>query len=334
MNTFTLGIISLSLSSLLGLSETAPAVDYEARVKSVETLKQHIDQREARFDVLKQDLLGLDGRLEKQIDSIVKSLSSIKDSNDSKTRVANAKGDVIKSLVRTIWIYRQKRVEVFQRMRKESSVPDERLEVDLKVFDDRIDKRVEQVMELSRSFPGHEDVSKYESDGGSYYDGWYEENTRISEDWKQNRRNGNARDVLRRELLQTLEKALTTNQSRRAAIADTLDKRKISDDERKLQQKELGRLDAVIDNLKSQKLALALPSAGATKEVGGDEAHDTEQMLDDARVDLSRDFSDIMRKYGELDKERTRLFDLKNNLKTREEWLKNNLPSGEKTPEK
>jgi len=334
MKTLTLGMITLSLSGLLGLAQTIPAVDYEARVKSVETLKQHIEQREARFGLLKQDLLGLDGRLEKQIDTIVKTLSSIKDSNDSKTRVADIKGDVIKSLVRTIWIYRQRRVEVFERMRKESSVPDERLEVDVKVFDDRIDKRVEQVMELSRSFPGHEDVSKYESGGGSYYDGWHQENTRLSEDWKQNRRSSNSSDEVRRELLQTLEKALTTNQSRLATIADTLANRKISDDERKLQQKELGRLDAIIDNLKSQKRALALPSAGATKEIGGDEALNAEQMLDDARVDLSRDFSDIIRKYSELDQERTRLFDLKNNLNAREEWLKDNPPSGVKTPEK
>lgn len=321
MKTPTLGIIVLAMTSMLGISQTPPAMDHEARVQSVENLKQHIEQREARFQVLKEELLTLDARWEKQVESIVKTLATLKDSNDSKTRVANVKSDVIKALVRTIWIYRQKRVEVFERMRKDASVPADRLEGDLKAFDAKIDKRVEQVMELSRSFPGHEDFRKYESDGGSYYNGWYEEDTRVSEDWKQNRRNVTATGDVRRELLQSIDKALETNQSRRASLADALANRNLADAERSLQQKDLGRVDAVIDNLKSQKRELALPAVGATREIGGDEIHEAEQMLDDARADLSRDFAEIMRKYGDLDKERTRLVALKANLKAREEWL-------------
>ena len=96
-------------------------------------------------------------------------LASLKDSQDSKTKVANIKDEVIEALVRTISLYRQKRVDVFERMRTNSNVPKEELEKTLKAFDDRIGKRVDQVMELAKSFPGHEDVKKYESYGTSYY---------------------------------------------------------------------------------------------------------------------------------------------------------------------
>ncbi|MCX6876443.1 MAG: hypothetical protein NTW21_21935 [Verrucomicrobia bacterium] len=320
-----------SLTSVLGLAQaptpTSPPIDYAARVQSVENLKQHIAQREERFEFLKKDLLALDARVEKQIDDIVKRLASLKDSQDSKTKVANIKEDVMKALVRTIWLYRQKRVDVFERMRKDSNVPKEELEKTLKTFDDRIGKRVDQIMELAKSFPGHEDVEKYESYGTSYYNGWNQVNSQVSEEWKQNRRASTAGRVARRDLLQELDKAVETNQSRRASIADALANRKLSDKERALQQEELGRLDATIDKLRADRRELVLPDGGgASREIGAGEAHDAEQMLDDARSDLARDFSDIMRKYAELDPERTRIFDLKANLKAREEWLKKNPP--------
>lgn len=324
----TLGIWGLTL--IAGMAQTTPAsppIDYAARVQSVENLKQHIAQREERFELLKKDLLDLDARTEKEIDRIVKLLASLKDSIDSKTRVANLKEDVMEALVRTIWLYRQKRVDVFERMRKDSNVPKEELEKTLKAFDDRIGKRVDQIMEVAKSFPGHVDVKKYESYGGSYYNGWYQENLQVSEEWKQNRRASTSGRVARRDMLQELDKALDRNRSRRASVADALANRKLSDKERDLQQEELGRLDAVIDKLRADRRDLALPEGGgATREIGAGEAHDVVQMLDDERADLARDFGDIMRKYTELDQERTRIFDLKANLTAREEWLKNNPP--------
>ena len=312
------------LTSVAAVAQTTSAIDYAARQQSVENLKQHITQREERFELLKQDLLALDARVEKQIDSIVKNLESLKDSDDSKTRVAKIKGDVIDALVRTIWIYRQKRVDVFERMRKDSNIPKELLEKNLKTFDERIGKRVEQVMDLAKSFPGHQDVKKYESYGSSYYDGYYQEDTRVSDEWKQNRRDNTAGRVVRREVLQELDKALDKNQSRQRSIVDALANRKLSATERSVQQEELGRLDATIDSIKTRRRELVLPGGGATREIGGDEAHDAELLLDDTRRDLARDFGDIMRKYAELDIERTRIFNLKANLTAREEWLKNN----------
>ena len=329
MNAHTLASGLFFLTLMTGPAQTPeapPPMDYAARVQSVENLKQHIAQRQARFDLLKQDLLALDGRVEKQIDDIVKRLASLKDSNDSKTRVANIKSDVMEALVRTIWIYRQKRMDVFERMRKDSNVPQDQLEKTLKTFDERIGKRVTQVMELAKSFPGHQDVKKYESYGGSYYNGWYQENSQISDEWKQNRRDNTSGRTARREVLQELDKALDRNQTRKNSITDTLANRKLSAKETALQQEELGRLDAGIDNLKAQRRALVLPDGGATREIGAGEAHDAGRMLDDARGDLARDFSDIMRKYSELDLERTRICDLQANLTARAKWLEENPP--------
>jgi hypothetical protein len=123
-----------------------------------------------------------------------------------------------------------------------------------------------------------------------------------------------------------MEKAIATNESRRAALADNLSNRKLSEQDRVVQGEELGRLDAKIDNLKSQLRELALPTAGGTREVSNTEAHDATLLLDDTRADLARDFSEIMRKYGDLEAERARIFALKSNLQAREEWLTKNPP--------
>ena len=88
----------------------------------MEKLKNYIAQREARFGTLKEDLLTMDERMEKQIEDIVRNLASLKDSNDSRTRVANMKEDVIKGLMRTVSSYKTKRVELFEPMRKQSDV--------------------------------------------------------------------------------------------------------------------------------------------------------------------------------------------------------------------
>ena len=322
--------LTVFLLPLSAFAQTPPVMDYAARVESVENLKQHIAQRSARLEAVKHELRALDGRVETEIDGIVKNLSSLKDSPDSKTRVAGIKGDAIKALVRSISIYRQKRMEVFERMRKDPDAPKEQLERELAIFDERVGKRIGQVMEIARSFPGYQDVPKYESEGSSYWDGWALENTRISEEWRQNRRDAKSSDKVRRELIEALDKAIQTNQSRRATLAANLASANPDANGRPAQQQELGRLDAALDKPTMQKRELALPSAGATREISMDEAHDAEQMLDDARADLSRDMTDILRKFADIDREGTKIHDLSENLKAREEWLKSNPPPANK----
>lgn len=307
---------------------SATSIDYETRVKSVVTLKEHIAAREERFELLKKDLLAKDERLEKQVDAIIKRLSELTDSRDSRTKVANMKDHVIEGLVRNLWVFRQKRMAVFERMRRENIVPKEELEKTLAAFDARINKRVGQIMEVAKSYPGHQDLEKYETYGTSYYDGYEHENVRISEDWKQNRRDDVSGRQARKDVLAQLDKAIENQQNRRVIIQNNLASKKIDEKEKTLQQEELGRIDAAIDHLRNQRRDLVVPDGGAGKEIGGDEAHEVEQMLEDARHDLSRDFADLMRLYSDLETERTRIYGLKNNLQAREEWLKNNPSPG------
>jgi hypothetical protein len=339
---------NLLLASLLVLPQihaqdaavTSAPTDMAARRQSVVDLKAHIAARETRLQEIAADIRSLDDRNEKRIDSIVNTLKGLKDSEDSKTRVNALKAEVIAGLRKSITIYQQKRRDVFEHLRTDKSVSMEALTQDMDRFDARTQKRVDQIMELAKSMPEREDVEKYESDGSNWWNGWYHENSRISDEWKQNRRQGVATEVNLRELRQALEKAIADQQSRRDSIAGLLKDRQLSDASRALQEQELGRTDAVLENLRGELTDLAVPaqvagdnydtsastptssaSSDGEQAASADNASAMKDMLEDSRKDISRDFWDILGKYGEAARERDKIIALKVNLAAREKWL-------------
>jgi hypothetical protein len=307
----------------LGLADPAPVIDLEARKASVVNLEAQITHREARLEEVREDIKTIDGRIEKRIDSIVKMLADTRDSQDSKTRISQIKQDAITGLRRAIDFYVAKRKEVAERVKK----GDESALGDLEKFDQRISTRIAQIVELSKSFPAHEDVKKYESDGGDYWHGYYYENSRISEEWKQSRRDDTQGKVQRDEVTTAIKEGIERLDQRRRTLVDMLDNRNPSESARKLYIQELGQIDAQIENLNAQLVEVALPTGGATRTPSLDEAVDMGQMLDDARKDLRGDVSRLFQLYDAFDKERFRLTEMKENLAARKEWLEKNAPA-------
>lgn len=295
----------------------------EARRASAANLTRHIEQREARLEELREDLKRMDSRIEKRADELVKMLSEIHDSKDSKTRVAQIKMKAIKGLRHWIQTYQRRRSRILESLRQSGAdLPKDELANDIDEFDKRIEKRVAQIMKLSESMGDHEDVDKYESSGGSYWGGYYYENTRISDDWKQNRRQSVITDKTRRELIKALESAIKNLEMRRSELENKIKNRAISDSEREISLEELGRIDGALDRRRSNLEGLMEPKGAPTgKEVGRNKVHDIEKLLEDAGKDLSEDFFRLLRMYDELAEERTQCFKLRENLEARKAWL-------------
>ncbi|MEO5912987.1 MAG: hypothetical protein ABIS50_02060 [Luteolibacter sp.] len=339
-----LALISLFVLPVLHAQDTT-SVAMEARRQSVVDLKSHIEMREQRLAEIATDIRALDDRNEKRIDSIVNTLKNLKDSEASKTRINALKGEVIAGLRKSITIYQGKRRDIFERLRSDKSAAVQALTGDLEKFDARTQKRVDQILELAKSMPASEEVEKYESTGGNYWNGWYEETSRISDEWKQNRRQGVATEKSLRELREALEKAIASLESRSASTADLLKNRNLSDAERAIQEQELGRINASLENRRKELVELSLPQASPDRESGNastsdtygkttpsaapkDNADEMKELLDDARKDISADFWTILRKYGEAATERDKIIAMKANLEAREKWLAENAPAG------
>ena len=197
LNKTTFKIVAIGALALLALQgrasaqETAPAkpIDMAARQRSIVNLERHITERDERLAELAQDIITLDARVEKRVDRLVDVLKQSKDSKDSKVSVARTKEKAIEGLTKTIQYYDGKRRGIKELVREESPIRDT-LIGDVKKFDARIEKRVAQIVELTKSFTESEELKKYDETTRSDW-GWSWTERRISEDWRQNRRDSN-----------------------------------------------------------------------------------------------------------------------------------------------
>ena len=256
------------------------------------------------------------------MDELVKMLADMRDSQDSKRKVSQIKREAIEGLRRGIDLYVAKRKE----MREQVRAGDEAALGDLGKFDQRIFKRVDQIVELSKSFPAHKDVEKYEASGGDYWNGYYYENTRISDDWKQNRRDNTQGKVTRDETTKTIREGLERLDQRRRSLKDLLANRNLTGIRPQTLHPGNGP-DRCLHGASQLGTAWkqASPSGGgATRMPSLDEAIDIEQLLNDARKDLREDVSNLFRLYDEFDGARLRLNEMKENLAARKAWLEKN----------
>lgn len=316
-------LVGLAIIPFAGLiSEEKPATDLEVRKASVANLEEHIKQREERLAEWGKDIVALDARIEKRVDELVRMLAGVTDSQESRSRISQLKNESIEGLKRGIDMYVAKRKEVSERIRSgdSSSLGD------LGKFDQRIVKRVDQITELAKSIPTHQDIAKYETTGRSYWNGYYDENSRISEEWRQNRRDSIQSDKQRDDVSKALRETLARLDQRRRSLNDLLTHRQVTESARELYYTELGQIDAFEDHLNAQLRDLATSTSAGGKAVGRDQAHDIEMLIDDARKDLREDVASLFRAYDQFAKGRAYLEGLKENLAARKEWLEKNTP--------
>ena len=315
----------LSFSSCLFAETKETPIDLEARKASVVNLEAQITQREARLAELGAEIVTLDARIEKRVAELVGLLAGMRDSQDSRFKVSQIKRDAINQLQAGIEMYARKRAEVKEKIRK----GDTTALGDLDKIDAHNLTRVEQIVELTKSFPTHRDVEKYEASGSeTYWNGYYQENTRISEDWKQNRRDGVQSGKQRNETAEELRKGIERMESLRRDVVSQLENQKLSEGGRNLAIHELGQKDAIIERLKSQLQVVVLGEGSAgTRQPSLDEAVDIDNLLQDSSKDLRDDVSRLFRLYDVFSTERAKTAALKENLDARKAWLKNHSPA-------
>jgi hypothetical protein len=319
-------LFAVALSSGMLFAQEPVEIDIEARKASIPLLESHIKDREARMATIKKDMIEIDQRLEAQIKKVVDYLASIKDSKSSGYRVSQVKMDAMKGLKRTVDNYQSKRATLIQQLREgQNQIPKEVLEKDAEVFDERIAKRVDQIMEISKSFTKDADVEKYETDsGGGYYNnnGWgNRETTRISDDYRQNRRDRTMDGKQRKQMIGALKKSIERYESIIAGHKDSLANRKMSESEAELMNSEMERDARILAERQSQLSELHRVPTPGTSPVQRSAATDLQAAIRDAAGDMRNDFDDIFVKYAQLNRERSKVFALKKSLAAREKWI-------------
>ena len=311
--------------------EKTETVDLEARRQSVVTLKQHLAMREERLAEVAAEIRTRGEATDKKIGRIVDMLTGLKDSQSSKRRVSDIKGEAIAGLKKMLEVYNRERNGIVAKLRGDDSVPVEALLKDMENIDKLAEKRVGQIVELVKSMPGGEDISKYEQDSSYEYNGVAYENSRISEEWRQNRRDKVESEKTRREAQDALKKAIDDLERRRDTLKSQLAGGKLNETEKELYEQELGHVSSLVDVRKTQLLAVAAPSAAAENAASKGEADDLKALFQDARKDIAEDFGKTVRLYQAAAAEREKIFEVKENLAAREKWLQENDPEAKKS---
>ncbi|HEY1123271.1 MAG TPA: hypothetical protein VGE67_16780, partial [Haloferula sp.] len=257
--------------------------------------------------------------------------TNMKDSQSSKRRVSEIKGEAIAGLKRMLEVYKNERNGIVEKIRSDKSAPDEALMKDMDAIDKLTEKRVGQIVDLVKSMPGGQDISKYEQDGSYEYNGVAYENSRISEEWRQNRRDKVESEKMRTEAQAALKNAIDDLERRRDTLKSQLAGGKLNATEKELFEQELGNVSTLVDVRKSQLLAVAAPSASGENPASKGEADDLKQLFQDARKDIAEDFAKTVRLYQSAAAEREKVHEAKENLAAREKWLQENDPEAKKS---
>lgn len=347
----TLTLLSALLGSLIlptasYAQETIPKMSAEelaARKSTIPAIEARLIDRKEQLEELRQDIQLLDERVENRINKVVDSIATLRDSNDSKTLVARTKRDVMEGLGRAAQAYTMKRREILEENKKSSIAAGDTAE-EIAAVNQRANRRIDQMIEISKSFTAHEDYDKYKTTGVNYdWSGWgytvYEDNP----DWKQNRREVKQTDAQRKAFTEALRKSVESLEQRVRLLEDLTKRTGLTEAERSVNDQDLKATRTMLYDRHNQLLTLQtspnVKTGGAdddssesasqadaeesvaTSEVGSGRAHEIQKMIQEIATDIRSDMQELFSKYDEFRARRTEIKGIEANLVARKKWL-------------
>jgi hypothetical protein len=278
-------------------------------------LSSQIRLREARVESKTQLLKTTDARLEQGIGDLVALLQSANDTPETRTRVTLLKEQVAKALARSIGYYRTKRQETRAAMeRQDLGYQPEDLRRGLAALDERIEKRIAQIIELTRSLAVNQEFEKYLVEYDEDHTRWGEDNKHYhrNEDYDQNRRVSAITDKDRRQVAEALAKNMEELDRRERDLVSRMTT--ATGTAKELMEEDLADVRRRQGIRAQQSSELRVPTAAAATGVDLDRARELQALVKDMSDDLREDFFAVFRLYNELLVERRDVARLKGQL--------------------
>lgn len=296
---------------LLAMAATSLSQDQPGQPGQDGMLNAQIRLRESRVAAKQELLKTTDERLESGIAQLVALLQAANDSPETRIRVTLLKEQVAKALAKSIGYYRQKRQDTRGALeRPDLDYQPEDLRRGLAALDERIEKRITQIIEITRSLEVHKEFEKYlvEYEDSDY--GW-DDNKRYrkSKDWAQDRRVTALTDQDRRLVEDALTKNIEDLDRRERDLKSRLTT--ATGAAKDLMEEDLADVNRQQGIRASQLSELKVPTAEAAAGVDMERAKELQALVKDMSEDLREDFFAIFRLYNELLVERRDLARLK-----------------------
>jgi len=271
-------------------------------------LKVYIRAYQNQQDTITRDMVRLDSEIEGQVERIVDLLASIKDSKDSRIKVIQTQEMAIEGL--------KKSTEFYVRERNKRSAALDRpytpmargsLEQDVMALQERIDKRVEQIVHLTNSLVQQTDFKK----SVTYYDRDGYKQTRTTSGQSHNRsvarRASNERDKIRDQLKAGIERIKRDNVDLQKQLAVVSDK-----EERERLETMIEFNKGLVESRQNQLHSLALPPPAGARPIGNKDAMTLKQEFRDATAEIRKQHQELVRLNARRDRVRV---ELKSNLR-------------------
>ncbi|MDR3405083.1 MAG: hypothetical protein P4L99_21470 [Chthoniobacter sp.] len=252
--------------------------------------------REQRANLLRDEIKALDSRIETRGDALIHALASIGDSKDSRTKVARMKEDTIQAIRRNIRYYQTKRAALEEELRRPTlNLTEEQKRRIIAAFNERIEKRVGQILELLNSLPTHKDYERYTPQGSN----WIGPTYALNEDYLQNQRLTTIGTRLRREIETGLRRSIARLEQNNRSLKAQLDVVPPSASPSNLTG-EIAKNDALIADRHKQIDTILSFVTTPTRPIGQMEAIDFDRERNLTIAELREDFYTLFARYNAL----------------------------------
>lgn len=273
-----------------------PAAPAPVQGHSQAVIKVRLAGQTQRAALLAREIRSADQRIEARFDDLLTTLRAVSDSKDSHTKVTRMKEETIASLQQAITYYQQKRAWLEEQMvRPTYNLTQTQKQLIGNEFEERIEKRVNQIVELYKTLPKHEDFERYKAVGHYRFGGVRYED---SEDYRQNLRLSSQTDTMRSKLVKDIQANIDRLEQENRTLADMATTAAspelgevYGDEQRKNEQ--------LRDHLK-QDLATIISSPGVPgRPISGQEAQALDKMIHHSIDDLQGEFTLLFSRYAE-----------------------------------
>lgn len=273
-----------------------PAVAAPALTPAQAMLKVRLFGQMRRASLLGDEIHNADLRIEARFDSLLTTLRAVSDSKDSHTKVTRMKEETIASLQKSITYYQQKRAWLEEQMvRPTFNLTQTQKQSISNDFEERIEKRVQQIVELYKTFPKHEDFERYKTVGHYRFGGVIYLD---SEDYRQNLRLSSQTDTMRKTLIKDMQSNIERLDQENRTLADMASSvsnpelREVYGDEQRKNED----LRAVL----KQDLDTIISSPGVPGQpISGQEAQALDHMIKHSIDALQSEFTLLFTRYAE-----------------------------------
>jgi hypothetical protein len=308
-------VIWLATAFIVCAQSQSPA-DPSADRQSVETLNLHLTLREKRLAEVTREIMERSQQMDSRIGDLVTLLSGVRDSQASRRIVSQVTAEAIRNLRDMIEIYQRERRTIAERLRTDRSAPADALNRDIDTIDALVERRKTDIIALARSIPGDENLPRLESTDWGYtsFHGGFHDNSRVSDAWRQNRRDRVQSTVQRREVQGALEESLTDLRQRQRSLSTALGGTNLTAPQREIQEQELERVKTMIQQRQEQLVEIATPADAPEQTASRNEATELRNLIRDSRQDIASDFSQTLRLYRSAAEERHRIHQIRTNI--------------------